>query len=195
MGTLIAQATRSNGSNETALANTALWITCTRIPIGIGILSCVMMGLPLAGGVTLTLFVGLDIIDGVIARASHSDDAYRRGLDSVIDRTIVTAFFSVATAQVNAFLAAAAIIAIMNLVTLPFAVSTWRKYRLVFKAPRWHRSWTIILFAAGLLYFNSMITEAVLMAVGGAICMSVCTGSLIYAHVTLGKLKERWTIE
>jgi phosphatidylglycerophosphate synthase len=155
----------------------------------------VILGWPLAGGVTLTLFVGLDIIDGVIARGINSDDAYRRGLDSVIDRTIVVAFFFGAAFRVHAFLAAAAIIGAMNLVILPFAVATWRKYRVIFKAPRWHRSWTIMLFAAGLLYFSNMITESVLMALCGAICMSICTASLIYAHATLENPEKRWTVE
>ena len=153
MSAIAISAKRPADASPTTAGRAAFAITCLRVPIGISILLGIIYERPLAGSLALTLFVVLDIGDGKIGRSTNSDTAYRRGLDSIIDRATVLAFFLAASFYVHDFRGPVIAIVVANLTALPFAASTWRKSRLVLKAPSWHHSWSITLFIGGVLYF------------------------------------------
>jgi len=170
-----------------AWSRSAFLATGVRVPVGVLALSCLAAGHNALGKGALILFVLLDIGDGAIARAGNVDDSYRRGLDSIVDRLTVTAFFMIAATQSRAIWSAASAIAIVNIVALPFGVMTWRRSRTVLKAPVWHRSWSLTLFLAGLLYLDDNVTLASVAAIAGALVMVACTIELVFVHVSLGR--------
>jgi phosphatidylglycerophosphate synthase len=187
MSALAIPARPPTDTNQTPMGHTAFAFTCLRVPIGISILLALAYNRPLFGALALTLFVVIDIGDGKVARAADSDTAYRRGLDSLIDRATVLAFFLLATVHVHGFLAPAMTIAIVNLIALPVARSTWRKNRIVLKAPSWHHSWSITFFIAGILYFIGDARMAIAAAAFGAMLLFICTSFLVREHVLIGR--------
>jgi phosphatidylglycerophosphate synthase len=168
-------------------SRSAFLATWVRIPLGIFVLGCLVAGRDALGTVILTLFVILDVVDGAIARAGDADNSYRRGLDSIVDRLAVTAFFIVAALQSSAIWPAASVIVTVNLAALPFGVLTWQRSRVVLKAPAWHRSWSLTLFLAGLLYLNDNAGLAGVTAIAGALTMAACTIELVCTHLSLGR--------
>ena len=178
MSTLVPPATHRN---IRGLASTgAFAVTAVRAPVGLTVLVAVITGHAVLGAIALSLFVGLDVMDGVIARRACIDDAYRRGLDSLIDRVMVVAFFLDASLHMVSLLPSAIAILTVNLIALPLALTTWRKHRVVIKAPQWHKIWSLLAFLAGLLYFADLMVVPVTAI--AAIAMTICTSQLCMLH-------------
>ena len=89
-------------------------------------------------------------LDGSVARAAGEDDAVRRGLDSIVDRTTVTAFFGVVALSQSWAGVAAWIMLFCNLGLMAVALNRYRA-GFVVKAPSWHRVWSALFGVAALL--------------------------------------------
>lgn len=187
MSMLVVPAKARRAPAEPVLSAVAFALTWVRVPVGLVVLVSMMADRDLLGLAALTLFVGLDVVDGIIARAGEADSPSRRGLDSLVDRTTVVAFFLGAALRNWPLWPAASVMMLVNLVALPIAVVTWRRYRMVLKAPRWHRIWSMTLFLAGLLYLNKETGLAAVTGAIGALAMAICSTKLIYTHITLGR--------
>jgi hypothetical protein len=138
---------------------------------------------------TLTLFVVLDVADGIVARVGRVDDSSRRGLDSLIDRATVVIFFLVAAAHTSYFWPVASAIALVNIIALHFALASWRRSRVVLKAPAWHHGWSLALYLTGLLDFGGETGLAIAVGSIGALTMVICTIELMHTHVILGRMR------
>ena len=190
MNTLVVPVVRSADSAKAGPQTIGVAMTVVRIPIGLAVLDSVLFGDRLFGALGLILFVGLDILDGAIARTCDGDTAQRRGLDSIIDRSVVTLFFLEASSHMYAFLPAAASIVAVNLAGIPFVVTSWRRYRVVLKAPAWHHTWSLLLFIGGMLYFAHIWSAAIVISTLGAIFFVACSSILIDSHRGLAKAPE-----
>ena len=189
MSTLVVQAKARRVRDGPILPTVAFALTWVRVPVGLVVLASLMVDRDLLGAATLTLFVGLDVVDGIVARAGGADSSSRRGLDSVVDRTTVVAFFLGAALRNWPLWPAASVIAITNLVALPFALVTWRRYAVVLKAPGSHHIWSLTLFLAGLLYLNDKTGLAAIIGAIGALAMAICSTRLVCTHAALVRVQ------
>jgi phosphatidylglycerophosphate synthase len=188
MSMLVVPAKLTEVTTKSALSAAAFVMTWVRVPIGFFILISLLTRSNLLGMAMLVLFVILDVADGIVARAGRADNSSRRGLDSLIDRSTVVIFFVEAAMQSNVLRPAALIIALINVASLPFAIITWHRYRVVLKAPEWHRLWSAGLFMTGLLYFAGRVEIAAVTGTLGALAMLACSLEMISMHITLGRV-------
>lgn len=182
MTTLVVTSTQPQPATAKRLRAMAFATNFVRVPIGLAVPGCVLLGQSTLGASLLSLFVALDVTDGIAARIAGSDDAQRRGLDSIVDRSIITASFLAAGFQFRDFIPAAILIVFCNLLALPFALTSWRRYSLVLKAPKSHYCWSLTLFGAGLSYFCGQMGIAVTLSLLGACLMAFCSFRLVQAH-------------
>src|SRR5688572_20031271 len=99
----------------------SMLLTLSRIPLGLCVVTAVLLGAAFEGVIALTIFVAVDIVDGVAARGLGQDDADRRGVDSIIDRvTVMLVLFSVSI-QAPAMALPALVVAATGVVAAPYA--------------------------------------------------------------------------
>lgn len=67
----------------------AMGLTLARVPLGVLLLIAVVRDRPLWAAALLTCFIGVDVVDGRVARASGTESDARRVCDGVIDRVAV----------------------------------------------------------------------------------------------------------
>ncbi|MEV0250541.1 CDP-alcohol phosphatidyltransferase family protein [Nocardia sp. NPDC050712] len=169
-------------------ADLPMLLTWARIPLAIGVAGCVLVDQRLLGAASLTLFVLVDLLDGSAARRSaHGDDAQRRGLDSLIDRTTVVVVFLAAAIHSAWFLVPALLVGACSLAALPVALGSYRRSDIVLKAPVLHRIWSLSLFASGLLWFAGASVAATLTAIAGSALCVACTVHLIEEHLRIAR--------
>jgi phosphatidylglycerophosphate synthase len=110
------------------------------------------------------------------------DTARRRALDSVIDRLSVVCAFAVAATHDGRFAVAAVGVSVVNAPAAILAARTMFESNVVLKAPAWHKSWSLICFAAGLAYVGGYLLVAATLAYVGTLLMAICTGLLLHSH-------------
>jgi len=186
---LVPAKTSGAPAGPSALSISAFVATGARIPIGVVVLISLLAGKGLLGALALTLFVALDIADGMIARAANVDNGYRRAFDSFIDRAVVTVFFVEAAFRTSPLWLAASIVALTNILSLPLALTIWYRDRVVMKAPNWHRVWSTLLCLSGLFYFAGEVGPAVVIATVGALCIAMCSADLARSHFLLARVQ------
>ncbi|MFD0000209.1 CDP-alcohol phosphatidyltransferase family protein [Nocardia sp. NPDC127526] len=168
----------------------SMLLTLSRVPTGLVLVIMVLTGRGLAGAVTLTVFVAVDVIDGIAARLLGQEDPQRRGMDSIIDRTTIAVVLMCAALQTTAMFVPALVVTATGIVAYPAAARNYNDLGVVLKAPAWHRVWSTTLFLSGLVWFAAQPVAAVAIACCGAILQAICTAEMVYKHRRITRQSE-----
>jgi phosphatidylglycerophosphate synthase len=163
----------------------AVAVTWTRAPVVALLCAAFAQRSALPGLSLLTLFVLLDVLDGVLARASSfGDSAMRRALDSGIDRLGTGAVMMAAGSQVPLLGWLGLALISLSAVALPAAFMSFHLDGLVLKAPKWHKTWSLTLTLAGGLFLMGEDSAACVVAGLGVFVALKCTRALRSQHLT-----------
>lgn len=168
-----------------ATQRTAMNLTWVRVPIGLVIAGTMLSRSFILGTVALLAFVAIDVLDGQVARSNGGDTAERRALDSAVDRCVTPAAMLVAGVAVPALAVLGGLLLLVSALAAPHARYTMRTFGVVLRAPSWHKSWSLSLVAAGLLYLGGLDALAVWTASVGVVLAAVCTYELWKIHRSL----------
>lgn len=164
---------------------TAMSLTLVRLPLGLLVGETMLSRNFILGAVALLAFAAIDVLDGQIARSNGGDTAERRALDSAIDRLVTPLAMFAAGFAVPAFAALGAILLLVSALAAPHARYSLRTFGVVLRAPAWHKSWSLSLVVAGLLYLGGLDSLAVAIASVGVVLAAVCTFELWKIHRSL----------
>lgn len=157
-----------------------LVLTIARGPLALVVTLGVLAGGAWVPAIALATFVVLDLLDGEWARRDGAVDAgVRRMLDSVTDRSAVTAAF-VASAIVEARLwpIALALLA-LNVAALSVCLRPWALSRTIVVAPKWHRVWSSTLAVAGFAFLSGNVDVALGLGALGTLLAIACTAEVL----------------